>query len=288
MSIEPIIARLIGRAETGEARPNPLSREESHALSQRLRALVREEAAGSSGPDHGPAAEALRLATYLDGAMDPVERATFERELVDSPERRDELIGAVAWLDDLAAKRALPPADALELAMALDTPAPPTPRGRGMAAIVEWLLPRPRLAMATSALATVAIAAVGLDIALHMSPLMNRPPVVESGQPTQATYDRPFLPNSTIRPGQSDQILLTAETINAVIAYQDKPAEPQRLELLRVLARAGAPAFDARSVRSIALQPKLSERLRQRDGRLPTTISASLSLDGTLRLDSAD
>jgi len=283
MSMEPIIERLIGRAEAGEA--GSLTPEEGRALSQRLRALVDGDPA-STGPDRGPAEEALRLAAYLDGTLDAAARADFERELVHSPERRDELIAAVAWLDQLAARREAPPADALQRAMALDTP-PPQPRGRGFAAVVEWLLPRPRLAIATSALATLAIAAVGVDIALHLSPLATRPPAIgETLEPPPIRTHLP--PPSTIRPLPQGRILLTAETINAVLAYQEQPAEQRRLDLIGALARAGSPAFDARNVRVITVQPRLLERLRQRNERLPAEIAASLSLDGNLRLESAD
>ena len=46
----------------------------------------------------------------------------------------------------------------------------PAKRGAGFAGLIEWLLPRPRLAIATSALASFAIVAVGVDIALHTHP----------------------------------------------------------------------------------------------------------------------
>ena len=90
MSIELIINRLIGQAESGN--PEPLSQVEGRALSQCLRALVDAEAGeqGTAGLDRGAAAEALQLAAYLDGGMDAAERAAFERDLVRSPERRDE------------------------------------------------------------------------------------------------------------------------------------------------------------------------------------------------------
>ena len=81
---------------------------------------------------------------------------------------------------------------------------------------------------------------------------------------------------------------LTAESINAINAYV-KRSEPQRLQdLLATLARAGAGTFAPGSVHKVALAAELAERLRQRAGRLPTTISASLSMDGTLRLETAD
>ena len=66
----------------------------------------------------------------------------------------------------------MPPADATALAIALEraVPSAPATRSAGFIGWIEWLLPRPRLAIATSALATFAIVAVGIDIALHTNP----------------------------------------------------------------------------------------------------------------------
>jgi hypothetical protein len=285
--MELIIARLIGRAETGGAERPPASHAEEYALAQRLRALVGEEAEGARS-DHGPAAEALQLAAYLDGAMEPAARAAFECELVRSPHRRDELLSTAAWLDELAARQELPPADATVLAMSLDTPvsvtsAKPSRQARGFAAFVERLLPQRRFAIA-SALATVLIAVVGVDIALRISPPL-APPAAEQGQVIRSFRDAP----SALQAGQRNVMILTAETINALIAFQEQqPADAQRAELLRTLARAGASALDAGNVRAVTLQPRLSEYLARRTGPLPTTISATLAPDGTLALERAD
>ena len=71
MSLERIIERLIGQAEPGENGPGPLPPAESRALSQRLRAIVDGEARedGATILDRGLAADALKLAAYLDGSM---------------------------------------------------------------------------------------------------------------------------------------------------------------------------------------------------------------------------
>ena len=93
--------------------------------------------------------------------------------------------------------------------------------------------------------------------------------------------ERPFLPPA---PQLGDPIVLTAETINALIAYRDDPSPARRQDLLAALARAGAPPIAADRVRSIVLQPQLYERLTQPRGGLPTWISAKLSLDGELAI----
>jgi hypothetical protein len=290
MSLEQAIARLLGQPD--EATTTPLSREESRALAERLRDIVDGEAAHAApeGPDRGAAAEAVQLAVYLEGSMEPGERAAFEQELAASPHRRESLLSIAAWLDRIDSMQDEPPAAALSRAIALEASSPPAVRRWGMATVIEWLLPRPRLAMVTSALASVAIVAVGLDIALHMSPLMNpaSPPAIED------TGDRPPIrtqlppPVSTIQPLPQGRIMLTAETINAINAYQDKPAPQQLQALLQALARAGAGPLDARNIRSVTLQPGLAERLRQRTTSLPTVIAAAIGMDGTLRLESID
>jgi hypothetical protein len=293
MSLERIIARLIGQADPAEAGSRPVSPAEGRALSERLRAIVDDETAGQGGeaPDRGSAADALRLAAYLDGGMSASEREVFEAELVGSPARRDELIAAAAWIEEIAAKHETPPAAATARALALESPTPAVAAkgGAGFVGWIEWLLPRPRLALATSALAVFAIATVALDIALHTSPQLRS--VIQSQQTgpqggvdisqqsTRQPPERTFLPTL---PG--DAVILTAETINALIAYRDDPSPARRQELLAALARAGAPPMAADRVRSIAVQPQLTERLTQRTGALPTRISARLSVAGELTI----
>ena len=298
MSLERIIARLVGQADPAEAGARALSPAEGVALSQRLRAIV-DDATGGHGraaPDRGPAADALRLAAYLDGSMSASERDAFEAELVRSPARRDELIAAAAWIDAIAAQHETPPAAATAYALALERPSPSAAkRGAGFTGWVEWLVPRPRLAMATSALAVFAIATVAHDIALHTSPqlravIRSQPtapespgvdltrPLARDPQKT-APPERPFLP---LLPG--DAIILTAETINALVAYRDDPSPARRQELLAALTRAGAPPIAAEQVRAITIVPQLMERLGQRTGPLPTRISARLSVNGELTI----
>ena len=291
MSLERIIARLIGQADPAEAGSRAVSPAEGRALSERLRAIVDDEtgARGGAITDRGPAADALRLAAYLDGGMSASEREAFEAELVRSPARRDELIAAAAWIEEITAKHETPPAAATARALALDSPAPAVAAkgGAGFVGWIEWLLPRPRLALATSALAVFAIATVALDIALHTSPQL-RSVIQQTGpqggidisqQSTRQPPERTFLP---ALPG--DAVVLTAETINALIAYRDDPSPARRQELLAALARAGAPPMAADGVRSIVLQPQLTERLTQRTGALPTRISARLSVNGELTI----
>jgi hypothetical protein len=287
MSLEQIIARLVGQAEPGEAGQKPLLPAERRALSQRLRAIV-DDAGGVPGkvPDRGAAADALRLAAYLDGSMGASEREAFEAELASSPLRRDELMASVAWIDAVEAQPMTPPAALTVRALALESPAQgaAATRGSGFAGWIEWLLPRPRLAIATSALASFAILAVGLDIALHMNLQFRAAiqPQIEATAPgipdttARQPPDRTFLPSL---PGNS--IILTAETINALLAYRDDPSAARSQELLTTLTRAGAPV-SSNGVRRIVVNAQVYDRLTQRTGALPTRISARLSMNGEL------
>ena len=304
MSLERIIARLVGQADPDEAGSRPLSPAESRAVSQRLRAILDGDDAerGTKVPDHGLAADALTLAAYLDGSMTAPERDAFEAELTRSPARRDELIAAAAWIDEIAAKQETPPADASALAIALGAAAPsgPAKHRTGFTGLIEWLLPRPRLAIATSALASIAIVAVGIDIVLHSNPQFRQAIQSQSSPPggsisgfpgdsrrdtsarqppSSAQPERPFPPPA---PQLGDPILLTAETINALIAYRDDPSAARQKDLLAALVRAGAPPIAADQVRAIMLQPQLYERLTQPRGGLPTWISARLTIGGEL------
>lgn len=292
MSLERIIAHLIGPAEGGKPGSRALSAAECRAISQRLRAIVDGEG-GTEGADSGPAAEALKLAAYLDAGMTGPERDAFEAELVRSPARRDDLTAVAAWIDEIAAKQEMPPPDLAARAIALEAPAAAVParRAAGFTGFIEWLLPRPRLAIATSALAALAIVAVGIDIALRTNPQFRQ--VVQSTPPggslspgdgwrdssargPESPPERAFLP---AKPG--DPIVLTAETINALIAYRDDPSPALRQDVLAALARAGAAPLPGDRVQAITVEPKLYERLTEPRG-LPARIAARLSLNGEL------
>lgn len=260
-------------------------------MAQRLRAIVDGDEPGAGAGDHGLAADAMTLAAYLDGSMSAPERDAFEAELVRSPARRDDLIAAAAWIDELAAKQATPPADATALAIALQgpTPAGPAARGAGFAGFIEWLLPRPRLAMATSAIASIAIVAVGIDIALHTSPQFRQaiqftlPGGPGPGDVWRDTSARQLPPDARPpAPQPGDPVILTAETINTMIAYRDNPSPARQKALLAALARAGTAPIPADQVRVIMLQPQLYERITQQRNNLPTWISARLTIGGEL------
>jgi hypothetical protein len=293
MSLERIITHLIGPAVGGQPGSRALSAAEGRAMSQRLRAIVDGEG-GAGGAESGPAAEALKLAAYLDGSMTGPERDAFEAELVRSPPRRDGLIAAAAWIDEIAAKQEMPPPEVTAQAIALEAAAAPARRTAGFTGFIEWLLPRPRLAIATSALAALAIVAVGIDVALHTNPQFRQviqsqsPPSGGSLAPSEgwressareptSAPERPFLP---AKPGEP--IVLTAETINTLIAYRDDPSPARRQDVLTALARAGAAPLPGDRVRAITVEPKLYERLTQPRAGLPTRIAARLSLDGEL------
>jgi hypothetical protein len=295
MSLDRIIARLVGQAEPGE--PGAPSPAEGRAVSQRLRAIVDGDVDERDERDRGLAADALTLAAYLDGSMSAPERDAFEAELTRSPSRRDDLIAAAAWIDQIAARRQTPPAEATALAIALEQRMDgPAARRAGFTGFIEWLLPRPRLAIATSALASIAIVAVGIDIALHTSPqfrqaIQPQSPALstpgDSGrgtstrQPSNARPERPFPPPA---PQLGDPVVLTAETINALLAYRDDPSPARQKELLAALERAGSAPIAADQVRAIMLQPQLYERLTQPRSTLPTWISARLTIGGELAI----
>ncbi len=130
-----------------------------------------------------------------------------------------------------------------------------------------------------------------LDIALHTNPQLRA--VIQPQSQKQTVHRTRCRPARKIRRGNrpsgrscrrwsGDAIVLTAETINALIAYRDDPSPARRQELLAALARAGAPPIAADGVRAIVVQPPLYERLTQRTGGLPTRITARPSMSGEL------
>ena len=71
-----------------------------------------------------------------------------------------------------------------------EAPSAPAKRSARFSGWIEWLLPRPRLAIATSALATFAIVAVGIDIALHTNPQFRQ--VIQSQSSPPGGSDAPW------------------------------------------------------------------------------------------------
>jgi hypothetical protein len=96
--------------------------------------------------------------------------------------------------------------------------------------------------------------------------------------PSNAKTDRPVQP----APQPGDPFVLTAETINALVAYRNDPSPARQQTLLAALARAGAAPIPADKVRAIMLQPQLYERISQQRGDLPHWISARLTIGGEL------
>src|SRR5262249_47612194 len=116
----------------------------------------------------------------------------YERQLMGSPDRRDELVSAAAWLDEIEAKTEAPPAELTAFALKLDNARPEPHKPSRFVAFIERLFPGPRLALATSAIASVAIVAVGLDVALKVNPGL-MPSHELAGPPAQVAHtDRPF------------------------------------------------------------------------------------------------
>jgi len=89
-------------------------------------ALIRRLAASEprGRPEGGTSDEHMRLATYVDGGMPDQEKAAFEQELAGSADRREELVGSVAWFDELDAKRQPAPDHLVRQVLALDRRAP--------------------------------------------------------------------------------------------------------------------------------------------------------------------
>lgn len=303
MSIETIVTRLIGEGEQGDRSP-PLAPGASYALSQRLRAMVAGDTGGAPAPDCGTAEEALKLACYLDGTMDASERAAYERALAGSPERRDDLVSAAAWLAEIEAKKQAPPAELTALALALDDARPArieAARPSGFVAFLERLFPGPRLAVATSAIASVAIVAVGLDIALHVTNPGLAPSHQVAGVPSTTvahpprSNERPWVDPQTRNPEQRPMVYamppghadlaLNRELMDAVLAYRKNPTLPQRQQLLAALARAGLTAEDARRVETITVQQALYEQLALGAASPVASILTQLTDDGRLVLD---
>lgn len=304
MSIDLIVTRLIGQGEQGDKSP-PLAPGASYALSQRLRDLVGAEAGGPHAADRGQAEEALRLAAYLDGTMDAAERTAYERELARSAARREELVGAAAWLDEIEARRQAPPAELSAFAVALGernaAPVAASTWRERVAAWLERLFPTRRLAYATSALASVAILAVGLDIALHLSPRSTTTQQVVMAPTTAAHpprvaerpwHEHPQAREADGRPmqysmppqGQVD-VEFRPELLQALLAYRKDSSQPQRQQLLAALARAGLTAEDARRITTITVQPQLYEYADLGSASPVVRIAGRINPDGSLVLD---
>ena len=270
----------------------------------RLRAIVDDDAGEhvSEAADHGPAADALKLAAYLDGGMSASERDAFEAELVRSPARRDDLIAAVDWIEQMSAHQAMPPADATALAIALEREAPV----RSCEAVGRIQ----RLDRMAAAAATMGHRNLGAGHVRHRRGRhRHRAPhqsAVPAGDPIAVLAGRRlgcagvagYLATAAVECAAG-----TAIAPAGAAARRSNPVHRRDHQCVARLPRrsfggtaagsaGGAGArwraeIPADRVRAIAIQPQLVERLTKPRGDLPTQISARLSLDGELAISIA-
>src|SRR5262245_344249 len=99
ISIDALIRYLTGATHSGDQSLIQLSPAARRALAQELRERIDQNSGGKgSGGEIGDddLADTMRLAAYLDGRMEGQEKATFENELAQNPDRRNALISALA------------------------------------------------------------------------------------------------------------------------------------------------------------------------------------------------
>lgn len=241
----------------------PMSQEPIDAL---IRRLAGDEPAGSRA-DRDPATENMRLAAYLDGGMTAEERAAFEQELAHSAGRREDLLSAVAWSDEIDAKREHAPDHVVQQVLALDAMKTEASRGiwwRGWlpASRRQWIF------AGASALACVLVALIALQIL--SGPSFRLPEHV-----------------STLNP---QKIEVTAELMTALSAFDRNQGSQEQAKLVGALRAAALKSattifFDLDKATFDVAKP-LHERLQQRDP--VKAVSLGAGFDGHLVLGLAD
>ncbi len=267
--IDALIRRLVG----GEGPEPPLSAAEQHALRAALADGSGPEARGEA--DRDAAADHMRLAAYLDGSMTADERAAFEQELARSPAAREELISAVAWLDEVDAKRQSAPDHLVRQALAL----PAGPRTAGEAWWRGWLpAPGRGWVFAAAAIAGVLIALVAIQVvrqAPSSGPSFRLPDLAGRDKPLES---RPAVTRW--------RITVSPELIAALLAYDRNPEKDERARLAARLKEDGTIPIELTS-ESILVEQRLRERLQRNDP--PAAIFITRSADnGSVILSSAD
>jgi hypothetical protein len=272
MSLNPIDA-LTRRLAGGEGQ-EPLSPAEERALRLAVHAGA-EETGARSRDDRDAAAEHLRLAAYLDGTMTAQEKAAFERELAQSPAGREQLISAVAWSDDIDAKRQSAPDHLVRQAVALHS----ARSGQTAGAWWQQWLPASRRpwVLAAGALASIAIAIVGVLVVRQVTS-----PAPSFKLPDIAGVDRP----AETRPAAlKRKVDASAELTGAVLAYDRNPGAQQRADLLARLEGPGTAGIDLDRIRTIELEKALRDRLQTNP---PRAISLAAPAPDRLVLGVAD
>jgi len=241
-------------------------------VDQLIRRLVGSEPVARS--DRDPSAEHMRMAAYLDGGMTPDERAAYERELAQSPDRREELLSAVAWSDEIDAKRQAAPDHLVGQVLALDA------RSSRKTADAWWRgwLPasgRQWVFAGASVLASIAIAFVAFQAARNApGPSFKLPDIAGLNGPRET---RPAISRVTIP--MSDALA------KALAAYDRNSGARERADLVAALKNAGRIPYDLEGA-TIEVAKPLHDRLQRSEPLGAVTLGPSL--DGHLILGLAD
>jgi hypothetical protein len=233
-----------------------------------IRRLAGSEPGGRS--DRDPADEHMRLAAYLDGGMTPEEKAAFEQELAQSPDRREELLGAVAWFDELDAKRQPAPDHLVRQVLALERTVPrqkPEPWWRGWLPVSgrQWAF------AAASVVASIAVAVVALETVRNTG-----------GPPNIAEFNGSRERKPAV---EGIKIPLSDALADALSAYDRNSGAQERAVLVAALKSARTIPFNLEGA-AIEVAKPLHDRL-QRSER-PAAITVGLSLEGRVVLGPAD
>jgi len=162
---------LTGTTDPGQAEGRPLdvSHMARHPLTQKLHELMNNssnnmDTAGRVGAD--ASLDPMRIAAYIDGKMEALERTEFERELTNSAEWRDELMSSIEWLEAIKTAHESAPEHLIKQAIALEnSPRSMQPEAgwlRDMlSAFIGVFTPQRRWVIAASAVAAAVVLAIG-------------------------------------------------------------------------------------------------------------------------------
>jgi len=252
-----------------------------------------------------PAAEHMRIAAYLGGGMEAEERAAFEAELTRSPELRNELESAAAWLDATGEHTRSIPQALTAQAIALGAARQPAMPRTWLRALLGWpratirsanprlpgrapaLAPRSgaRWAMAGTALAGILVIVAAAQILRHL-PGSGLPGTREMAHDERVVppAEPPLPSNSESKTAIAvERIGASSDVIKAVKAYAGNPSVQNRDALIAALRQAKAEKLN--DTAAIYVKKELAERLDRQGEALPTEIVLKIFDDGTVLLD---
>ena len=284
----------------GSAPAGPVSPRVQRSISRRLYECI-DARTGNGGEQSESAESAMRIAAYSDGNMDGQERAQFEKELVSSVERREELIRAAEWLDEIDSKRESAPEHLIRQAIALNVQAPQAQSISWKHRLSEFLAsltPQTRWQVLTHGVTAVLFLVVGITLTGQFFASPQKDIVVQLNPPSLSGETLPDQKSTVVLPTNNfwdettnltiGRVAISEELANALIAYYRSPSPTTQHDLLAILGQSKSLPIGPIPVKAIAVEPEFIARLSADPTTRPAILALKILAGGIMLIGSSD